>query len=253
MKGKRLKNVQKTLLFYKLHFGIDAPYRLLVDGTLCNTAYSNHINLAEQIPKLFQAHVRIFTTKCAISEVEGLQARFGVSRGTSLSILHQFPVIPCHHPLAGNVKDCFSSKYKYNTQDTDKNKFCVGTQDQELREHARKSGGVPIFTLKSRVPCVEPPSDYSKSLAEKQTVAKAVPEHSKKVIAGIKKDQGAEESGEIVKKRKRKGPNPLSQLKKKRKTLPSSPKTDGKKARKRKRHHGDSKQEDISTLIKNLT
>mgnify|MGYP001793782156 FL=1 len=77
MKGRRLRNSQKTLLFFKLHFGLDAPYRLLVDGTVCNTAYSNHINLAEQIPKLFQADVKIYTTQCAISEVEGLQARFG--------------------------------------------------------------------------------------------------------------------------------------------------------------------------------
>lgn len=77
MKNRRLRNAQKTLLFFKLHFDITAPYRLLVDGTVCNTAYSNHINLAEQIPKLFQADVKIYTTQCAISEVEGLQARFG--------------------------------------------------------------------------------------------------------------------------------------------------------------------------------
>lgn len=77
MKGKRLKAAQKTLFFYKLNFGITPPYRLLIDGTICNTAYSNHINLAEQIPKLFQADVKIYTTQCALSEVEGLQARFG--------------------------------------------------------------------------------------------------------------------------------------------------------------------------------
>lgn len=52
----------------------------------------------------------------------------GVSRGTSLTILKQFPVLPCHHPLGGNVKDCFSSKYKNNTGEEDRNKFCIGTQ-----------------------------------------------------------------------------------------------------------------------------
>lgn len=80
MKGKRSRNAQKTLLFYKIHFGLEPPYRLLIDGTICNTAYANHINLAEQVPKLFQAEVKIFTTNCAISEVEGLQARFGKPR-----------------------------------------------------------------------------------------------------------------------------------------------------------------------------
>ncbi|XP_067928519.1 rRNA-processing protein UTP23 homolog [Watersipora subatra] len=250
MKGKRFKNIQKTLRFYKINFEIESPYRLLIDGTLCNAAYANHINLAEQIPKLFQADVKIYTTKCALSEVESLQSRFGVSRGTSLTILKQFPVIPCNHLLAGDVKDCFASKYRNNTESVDKNKFCVGTQDLEIRDHARKKGGVPLFCLKSKVPHIEPPSEKSKALAYEKIEQKALPKHSKKVLIDIKKSCGVDKPSETAKRpRKRKGKNPLSCLKKKRKLTETQSVTA--KCRKRQRRKKEPASDDILTLVKN--
>ena len=77
MKVKRLKTAEKYLMFFKLHYGLKTPYHLLLDGTICNAAFSNHINLSEQLPKYLQGEVIMQTTQCAVGEVEGLQAKFG--------------------------------------------------------------------------------------------------------------------------------------------------------------------------------
>lgn len=86
------------------------------------------------------------------------------------------------------------------------------------------------------------------------TKSRALPEHSKKVIAGIKREIGDEGPSEPAKKkrRERKGPNPLSCLKKKPRSQPQS--SSGKRTRKRRRgHKTDSSSGDLSSLIKKVT
>lgn len=103
---------------------------------------------------------------------------------------------------------------------------------------------MPIFTLKSRVPHIEPPSERSNAIAKKLTKQKVMPKHSKKAIDNIKKSIG-EETAATKKKRKPKGKNPLSCLKKKR--APQTSTTDT-KSRKRSRHK-KSAPDEIMTLI----
>lgn len=123
-------------------------------------------------------------------------------------------------------------------------------QDRDLQEKVRNSGGVPIFTLKSKVPHLEPPSERSRDLANRITQSRSLPEHSKDIIVGIKraKDEADEEPSKKRKKRAQ-GPHPLSCLSKKSK--PVEKRLDGKKARKRRR--GKKTHEDIPTRIKTVT
>ena len=114
---------------------------------------------------------------------------------------------------------------------------------------------MPIFVLKSRVPHIEPPSERSKAIANKLTEERALPKHSKKVIASIKRSSGEEPStSSEKKKRKHRGKNPLSCLKKKRKAThvhveEASSTTNQSKRRKR---HKNKNSEDIMTLIKSV-
>lgn len=91
-------------------------------------------------------------------------------------------------------------------------------------------------------------------MAKKQVAKRALPEHSKKQIAGIKRARGDEEVEESTKK-KRKGPKEPNSLscKKKKKTQMQSNNPEGKKSRKRKRGKGHGNTEDLMTLIKNVT
>ena len=125
-----------------------------------------------------------------------------------------------------------------------------------MRQHARNHGGVPIFNLKSRVPHLEPPSEKCKEIANKQTAKRALPEHSKKQLTGIKRARGDIDEEMEPSKKKRKGPkepNPLSCLKKKKKSETLAQNGNGKKSRKRRRGKGNDNSEDLMKLIKKVT
>jgi U3 small nucleolar RNA-associated protein 23 len=72
MKIKRQKKAQRILTFYRNHFGFRAPYHVVLDGTFCQKALNNKINLREQIPKYFGDEVKLLTTACILTELERL-------------------------------------------------------------------------------------------------------------------------------------------------------------------------------------
>lgn len=70
MKIRRKKRVQRALSFFKNNFGFHPPYRVIVDGTFCQAALKNKVNIEDQIPRYFGSQVRFSTTSCAINETE---------------------------------------------------------------------------------------------------------------------------------------------------------------------------------------
>ena len=72
MKIKRQKKAQRILTFYRNNFGFRPPYHVVLDGTICQKALTNKINLREQLPKYFGDEVKLLTTACIITELEKL-------------------------------------------------------------------------------------------------------------------------------------------------------------------------------------
>lgn len=69
MKITRLKRANKVLTFYRYNYGFQTPYTVLLDGTFCQAALQNKINLREQMPKYFGGEVNIVTTACILKEL----------------------------------------------------------------------------------------------------------------------------------------------------------------------------------------
>lgn len=63
MKIKRQKQAKKTISVYKNNFGFREPFQILVDGTFCQAALKNKIQIKEQMPKYFMGEVHLCTTK----------------------------------------------------------------------------------------------------------------------------------------------------------------------------------------------
>lgn len=63
MKIKRQKHAKKTISFYKYNFGFREPFQILIDGTFCQAALKNKIQIKEQLPKYFMGEVQFCTTK----------------------------------------------------------------------------------------------------------------------------------------------------------------------------------------------
>ena len=71
MKFTRQKFVRRLLNFYRQNFGIEFPYRILIDGTFAFHALQWKIQIDEQLKSYLQTDQIIFmTTCCAIRETE---------------------------------------------------------------------------------------------------------------------------------------------------------------------------------------
>jgi U3 small nucleolar RNA-associated protein 23 len=108
MKINRRKRTQRTLAFYAHTFGFREPYQVLVDGTFCQQALANKVNVSEQLSKLLEGRVEVVTTSCAVVETESLlPATFGASL-----ILKKFAARKCGHKSAKSGADCLASMVK---------------------------------------------------------------------------------------------------------------------------------------------
>jgi U3 small nucleolar RNA-associated protein 23 len=72
MKVKRLKRAARVLTFFHYNFGYHPPHSILLDGTFCQAALQNKINLREQMPKYLAEtpeRVEMYVTECMLNEL----------------------------------------------------------------------------------------------------------------------------------------------------------------------------------------
>lgn len=235
MKIKRQKQVKKTLSFYKYNFNFREPYQILIDGTFCQAALENKIQIKEQMPKYFMGEVQLCTTNCALVELGSL----GKELYGAKFILQRFQVRNCKHlkePVPAS--ECLLSML----EETNPHHYFVATQDHGVTAGLRKIPGVPLLYIILNTIVLDKPSQASLSHVQAVQLGQLVTPAQQQTIHSLKQEQGVGKDGERRgKKRKRKvsNPNPLSCLKKKRKQPPTQPlsqgKTEGEK-KKRSRH-----------------
>lgn len=127
----------------------------------------------------------------------------------ALLVLKQYAVHKCGHegkPISGSK--CFLSMLGKSNP----NHYIVGTQDRDLQDKVRGIIGVPLLYLHMKTPVLEKPSDTS----IKASVARlsAVGASEAKALEELKVKNGLLLSNEKPKRKKKKGPNPLSCKKK---------------------------------------
>ena len=120
MKVTRIRRVKKILNFYKNNFGIEPPFRVLVDGTFAFRALKAKVNIANELPKYLSpagsrsvesgsaqinidslesgspaststSNCEILTTNCCLKELESL----GPQGNGALCVVRQYPLKPC--------------------------------------------------------------------------------------------------------------------------------------------------------------
>ncbi|CAD5234934.1 unnamed protein product [Bursaphelenchus xylophilus] len=212
------------------------PYRVLLDGTVCQASLQNKINLREQFPKYLDGAVELFTTKCVLDELE----RLGKEVYGALKICQQFEVLKCPHQPAKTATKCIEYLAR-RSQQPGKQRVMVASQDEELLFKMRDMGGVPLLSIKFNTILLEKPSKASLNGFEEKPVELERVEDLKKKILG-----DGEGEAKKKKKKKKKGKNPLSCLKKKNKHLEQKPKKlesegEKKKARRKKKKEGAQK------------
>ncbi|OCT74970.1 hypothetical protein XELAEV_18033958mg [Xenopus laevis] len=181
--------------------------------------------------------VQLCTSHCVIKELESLGKEL---YGAKL-IAQRFQVRSCSHfkdPVSGSA--CILSL----TADGNPHHYFIATQDQELAAKVKKRAGVPLMFIIQNTIVLDKPSPKSLARVEALQSNQLVPEHQKHSIKHLKHEQGvAKDSERKGRKRKRlKGPNPLSCMKKKKK-IPeqqAAASTSSQTKRKRRRKNGKS-------------
>ncbi|KAK2537174.1 rRNA-processing protein UTP23 homolog [Columba livia] len=232
MKVTRQKHAKKIMGFYKHNFHFREPFQVLLDGTFCQAALRNKIQIREQLPGYLGGAVQFCTTRCVLKELESLgKALYGAKL-----IAQRFEVRNCSHhkdPVSGSV--CLLSMI----EDGNPHHFFIATQDQDLANKVKKKAGIPLLFIIQNTMVLDKPSPKSLAFVQKLQMNQLVPEHQKQSIVELKEKEGlVKQEGEKRRKRKRAGgPNPLSCLKKKKKKTQEGqePSAEKKKRRKRKR------------------
>lgn len=229
MKINRLKKANKILSFYRNHFGFRVPYQVLLDGTFAHKALKHQVLLREQVPKYLGSEVKLLITPCILTEVEKLGPLTG-----ALPIIKQFPLRSCGHgksPISA-VKCLLSVVEK--EQETEH--YIIATQDPSLIRGLREKPNVPILTLKEVALTLLKPSSHIKVVAEESAHDVEPTAEEIELLHEMKKRELPPEPPS--KKRKRpKGPNPLSCKKSKKSMATGSQQQQqsSKKRRQRKR------------------
>lgn len=208
---KRQKQVRKLLTFYKHNFGLNAPYKILIDGTFCKSALIFKVNISEQMPKYLGGEVNLMTTECVKAECEA----FGTLLYGPLKILRQFEIHHCNHKKKKPAANCISSIVRK----AGGRRLMVATQDEDLKEKLRDSPGIPLLFMAYNAINMERPSEVSKGTADKELQARIAPsQHEMEVLKKLKVQTfGEQPAKKKFKKKGPKEPNPLSCLKKSKK------------------------------------
>ncbi|XP_053200568.1 rRNA-processing protein UTP23 homolog [Panonychus citri] len=256
MKVKRYKRVSKYLQFYRTNFGFRAPYQVLIDGTFCQRALKNKVNIREQLPKYIGDEVTFNTTICVINEVQNI----GHSVYGAFLIVKQFKPRKCGHKNPIGAAACIRSLVGKENSDH----FIVATSDKVLTQELRKVPGCPLLYLKNNNMNLEAPSQASiengTEIKRKQVGSEQVELERLRELKG--ELLGANEEDEASKKKKRKGPkqpNPLSCKKKKKIANNQANKTnsksteDSKTERKRRRRKQSTNFSIIQKVIDTFT
>ncbi|CAH8828938.1 unnamed protein product [Trichobilharzia szidati] len=241
MKVKRVKHYRKTIDIYDAHFGLETnPLEILVDSTFARQALVQQLHIEQQFQCTLSCEFSLVTTSCVVSECESLGQLFH----GALCILKGYKVLKCTHKINPNnsafscikkrIRTAGSKKWSESNAKKRSLLFAVATNDESLQQHARAIPGMPIFYVAHRRINMESmPEEVALLLKEKATKALGLTCAESTIIKQLGDRFGFSEV-KPIRRKKTKGPNPLSCKRKARET-PAIILSKPKRKRKRKR------------------
>ncbi|XP_015055106.1 rRNA-processing protein UTP23 homolog [Solanum pennellii] len=268
MRVKKQKRHRRAVTFYKACFGFREPFKIFCDGTFVNHVVNNGITPDTALQNILGARVKLFVTRCVLAELKSIDKFEALNAAKNLCI-----VARCRHDRPKSAEYCITEVIGENNPEH----FFVATQDADLRASLQKIPGVPvIFALRNAL-FLEQPSSFQRQFAKsseeerlhmtdleynmlKQMEKRRLSDGNSSVASEekiddvsqaqiIKKNKSDVKDKVRFKRKKAKGPNPLSVLKKKKKPVVTNDKQlnndEGsvKKKRKRKRRKTSHKED----------
>lgn len=235
MKIKRYKKADRYMSLYKNNFGFREPYQVLLDGTFCQVALAHKVNIQEQLPKYLHGQCKLLTTSCVKEETR----RLGKPLHGAHLIVSQFPTHDCGHEEPISASKCLSS---FIIDSRNRDHYLVATQDHKLRTKIANNAICPLLKLANNSIVLDKPTQkiQSKTNRTHHFLANKMTDEERSNLDRLKEEENLvdKDRGVDSKRKRKKGPNPLSCRKKSSKvstTRTSSKKDEGPSGKKRHR------------------
>lgn len=271
MRAKRSKQYRKLMQQYGFSFGFREPYQVLLDADIIKDAASHKMRLGSLLEGTLHGSIKPMITQCCIrhlysAAIDDKDAGARKAKEGWIDVAKGAERRRCgHHELDEplSAKECLESVVDPKGSGTNKHRYVVASQDQEVRRYMRSVAGVPLIYINRSVMILEPMGAKTGEVREREEKAK--------VRAGLKSRRPADvpqlkrghdemEDGEQdqeeaaapqAKKQKKakgpKGPNPLSMKKAKPEKTKKTEETGGDRASKRSKPSGGSTNDDSNT------
>ncbi|KOM40191.1 hypothetical protein LR48_Vigan04g038900 [Vigna angularis] len=155
MKVKKQKRHRKTLTFYTACFAFRKPFKVLCDGTFVHHLLVNRITPADiALGNILSATVKLYTTRCVLDELK----RLGSSYSETLEVAHKLIVARCEHDKCVSADVCIKEVVGENNSEH----FFVASQDTDLRKKLQEVPGVPLIYGLRNALFLESPSAFQR-------------------------------------------------------------------------------------------
>ncbi|KAG0135903.1 Fcf1-domain-containing protein [Tuber indicum] len=230
MRGKRSKAYRKLMSQYNISFGFREPYQVLVDAEILKDSDRFKMDLVGGLERTLQGQVKPMITQCSIRHLYALSGSEFPEKDQIIDLAKRFERRRCnHHELEQPLseKECLEAVIIHGGEN--KHRYCVATQEGDIRTMLRAIPGVPLIYINRSVMIMEPMAPISamkRERGEREKFRTGIVDTRPKAGAKRKRLPEKEGGGDEKKKKKRKGPkgpNPLS-VKKKIMPKPAAPK-----------------------------
>lgn len=215
MRRKKHKNTRRTLRFYRIQFGHRPPYKVLLDGNFAHALEAMKKGESKDlIERLLGDTVKCYTTHCVQRELKKLGKEYAGAR----QLLKRYPLHKCGHDEEHcSAADCLAAQLG----DKNEEHFFVATQDKVLHRRCMSvPGGAVLFASINGVH-LETPSALQKQRVKLEEQRNLLPSQAELHSVALQVDGAAQQQPTTerpsFRRKKAKGPNPLSLLPKKRK------------------------------------
>ncbi|KAI9303028.1 Fcf1-domain-containing protein, partial [Cunninghamella echinulata] len=205
MRPKTQRLYKKAMHSYTIGFGFRTPYQILLDSTFCKLATDQRIKLNDELQTVLSSPTRPMTTECTINELRKTGDHGAVHTAK------QFEIRKCKHRNPVSSEKCTLELVGAKNE----KRFCIATQNENVIRQLHDIPGVPILKLKNGLVILESLTNKTKQVIQKNELTKTLPTQKEAEHLKIAKMIQPPPSEPVHKRRKAKGPNPLSMKKKK--------------------------------------
>ncbi|KAG5182081.1 Fcf1-domain-containing protein, partial [Tribonema minus] len=216
MRITRAKQYRRRLRFFRIVYGVQAPYKVLLDGNFIHACLAHKVEMGERIQAVLQGEkYKLLVPKTAIDELRALGEKF---QAAAAFATRSCQTITEHAPGKGSPAEQIEALISSDNP----HRYIVASQDEELRAKLRNVAGCPLLYLSKTVLLMEQASGKTKAAFEALERRKTgVTEEETAIVEQLRQEErqkrAAEAAAKPAKRIKRAptAPNPLSCLPKK--------------------------------------